>query len=275
MKGREVVALRRVPVAWNEAIEMFISVQHAAGKSPRTVKTYTSYLRGIARFCPDLDAIREDDLIAWLSATNWSAHARKSARTVAGIFFAWAARTGRVDGDPATYLPTVHTPKGNPRPLPDTVFQRALKQCTPSDRLMMRLGRFAGLRASEIAAVHTDDLVDDVLTVVGKGQKVRQIPIPMSTLRHEIRAANGWLFPSPRGGHVTGQWVSVRLSSVLGGEWTAHNLRHAYACAAVAGGGTIEAISALLGHSKLDTTMIYTAIPDASIRAAASAAVAA
>jgi len=51
-----------------------------------------------------------------------------------------------------------------------------------------------------------------------------------------------------------------------------HTLRHRYASRAYAGTRDLRAVQTLLGHSKPETTLRYTAIPDGGLQAAAAAA---
>ena len=64
---------------------------------------------------------------------------------------------------------------------------------------MLQLGRFAGLRRGEIARVQTDDVLDDVLRVVGKGGRVRLVPLHPVLAGQLARRAPGWPFPAPDG----------------------------------------------------------------------------
>lgn len=262
-----------VTMPWRRQIEGFTSTLRAAGLAPGTVKTYGSYLTSLACAHKHPDDVTEDSLMRWLGRPGWSQHARKSARTIACKFFAWAVRVGLRLTNPAAFLPTIRAPKGAPRPCPVEVYERALERASPREQLMLRLARYTGMRVSEVAAVHSSDLIGGVLYVRGKGDKVRRIPIIREDLIEAIRDASGFVFPSPHGGHLRARWLSKVLSNLLGRGWSAHSLRHMWATTALANGASIEAVSAVLGHSKLETTMIYAELPGgATLRAIQAAA---
>jgi integrase len=53
------------------------------------------------------------------------------------------------------------------------------------------------------------------------------------------------------------KWRMWRLSERTGIPFHAHLLRHSFAMRFIRAGGTIDELSRLLGHAKIDTTMIY------------------
>ena len=100
---------------------------------------------------------------------------------------------------------------------------------------MLRLGAEAGLRLSEIAAVHSRDVLEGdagpSLIVRGKGDKQRIVPIS-EDLAKRITAAPGWLFPGRWRGHVEKSYVSRHLTRLLPDGWgaalAAPPVRHAH-----------------------------------------------
>lgn len=153
----------------------------------------------------------------------------------------------------------VKTQKKLPRPISEADLELALSRAEGETRLMLLLGAYAGLRASEIAAVHADD-VDrggSVLRVLGKGNKVRNVPIHPKLA--PFLPASGWAFPSTArpGEHVTRYYIGNRLRTVLPSPWTAHSLRHRFATMVYQASQDIRAVQELLGHESIRTTEIY------------------
>jgi integrase len=196
--------------------------------------------------------------------------------TAARLFFAWTQATGRRQDNPAALLSSISVVTGAPRPCPEPALRAAMLAADESVRLMIALGAGAGCRRAEIAAARRDDLEYGVggpaLRINGKGSRERTVPIFDALAGMISRRPEGWLFPSPYGGHLKPETVGKRLSSVLPGDLTAHTLRHRFASAAYAVDQDLRAVQELLGHASVATTQIYTALPTGAKRRAAAGA---
>jgi integrase len=187
-------------------------------------------------------------------------------------FHRWLHLTGHRADDPAAGLPAIRTPRPVPRPVPEDVLARALRWADDQVRLMLLLGAYAGLRRSEIAAVHSGDIHADMLTVTGKGRVTRRVPIhPL--LAEPLAAVDGWAFPSHRnlGQHLSSLTVGERVAEALGGGWTSHSCRHRFATRTYAASRDLRAVQTLLGHASPATTSGYVGIDDRAMRAAVNA----
>jgi len=143
------------------------------------------------------------------------------------------------------------------------------------DLAIMELLYSSGLRLSELVALNvTDvDLTDLVVKVLGKGQKMRIIPVG----RYAHQAINQWLnvrhfftgehecalFTSQRGTRLSHRSVQARLkrwgiNQEVNGTVHPHRLRHSFASHLLESCGDIRAVQALLGHASISTTQIYT-----------------
>ena len=114
----------------------------------------------------------------------------------------------------------------------------------------------------------------DSITVMGKGRKPRMVPVlqPVLALIAEYVAICPYalgpdrpLFVGAKGGPLSPriiQLVMERLRGALNLPETAtpHALRHSFATHLLGRGGDLRAIQELLGHAKLSTTQIYTAV---------------
>jgi integrase len=137
---------------------------------------------------------------------------------------------------------------------------------------MLKLARIGGLRCAEIAGVSSYNLVEDLLYVTGKGGRRRIVPVADAELIAAIQSADGWLFPSPYGGHYTPGWVSKVIGRALPVGLTAHQLRHTFATRSYAGNPDVLALGKVLGHSKPETTMRYVQTPIDSLRSVVASA---
>jgi site-specific recombinase XerD len=263
---------------WQASITTWEGWLRAANRPETTIYLRLYHLRRFAGDHPKVHPweMTLDLLIVWLAEFKWKAETRRSYRSSLRQFYTWGHLTGRINGNPAALLPAVTPPRGRPRPAPDGIFLVALCKAGERERLMLRLAAHTGLRRGEIAKVHTDDLEADLdgwsLRVVGKGGKVRLVPL-LDDLVSEIQLCpGGYLFPGKIDGHLSPSYVGKLISQLLEGHWTAHTLRHRFAGKAYAAERDIRAVQELLGHASVVTTQIYTPVPSGALRSAVAAA---
>ncbi len=67
-------------------------------------------------------------------------------------------------------------------------------------------------------------------------------------------------------GHVEKSYVSRHLTRLLPDGWGPHSLRHRYATRMYETTHDLLLVSKLLGHSSVETTQIYVAMPDSRLR---------
>ena len=243
-----------------------------AGHSPGTVRIRRSYITRLGRRCPDPWRVTLADLVEFLAVPTWKTDTRAAGRSAVRSFYSWALVAGHVDRDPSLQLPRVAVPAGQPRPVPADVADAALQRASGRERLMLLLALHAGLRRSEIARVHTRDVVDGCLRVTGKGGKVRTIPL--SDVLADALAARpaGWVFPGAIDGHLSADRVGKIVTGLLGDGWTTHTARHRFATTGYAVERDLLAMQQLLGHAKPETTARYAAVPAGALRRAVAAA---
>ncbi|SDO29814.1 tyrosine recombinase XerC [Afipia sp. GAS231] len=146
------------------------------------------------------------------------------------------------------------------------------------DAAVMALLYGSGLRISEALGLKHRDVPKpgegDVITVLGKGNKTRMVPVLQNVLAlisdytamcpHPLPPA-GPIFVGARGGPLSPRIIQLtmeRLRGALGlpDSATPHALRHSFATHLLSRGGDLRAIQELLGHASLSTTQIYTGI---------------
>jgi integrase/recombinase XerD len=148
----------------------------------------------------------------------------------------------------------------------------------------------SGLRVAEVAALKVSDVDSERMLLRverGKGGRYRNamLPADLLTLLREwwkvgrqqgVMHAQGWLFP---GQHTmkpisTRQLHRIVVDAARAAEITKrvgpHTLRHSFATHLLEDGVDIRVIQALLGHSRLDTTALYTKVATRTVRAVIS-----
>lgn len=264
--------------AWDSEVSAFHRYMQGTGVPEGTAQLRRYHLGRVSALGGSPWRLGVDELTSWLGAQGWGPNTRRSYRTTLRAFYAWAMATGRTKTSPAHQLPPVRVPRGRPRPTPEAAYRDALATAEPRVQLAIRLAAQCGLRRSEIAQAHTDDLERDLLgwslRVRGKGGHVRMVPLPVDLGEQLAARARGWLFPSSHGRHLTPAHLGKLISSALGGGLTTHTLRHRAATMAYAATHDLRAVQEFLGHSKPETTAIYTLVPDDAVRAAMNGAAA-
>lgn len=187
---------------------------------------------------------------------------KKNVRDALVTLYKWGQNTEQTNNNPVKSIPKIRVPVSTPRPTPFEFIDDAMNRCRRlTDVIMIVLALYAGLRAVEIASLHTSDFEDDQIRVQGKGDKVRYVPIHdmLKPLLPHIPV--GWVFPSTKNptGHYLAASVSQRLSDLLGtGRPGGHSLRHRFATDVFAATRDLILVQELLGHASISTTRIYT-----------------
>ena len=155
------------------------------------------------------------------------------------------------------------------------------------DYCILTLFLNCGLRISELVGLNLNDISEDTLRVLGKGNKVRILYLndacqdALNTylaVRRPItgRDANA-LFLSSRNERVSRSTVHAMVKKRLtaagidSSEYSSHNLRHTAATLMLQNGVDVRAVQEVLGHDHLNTTEIYTHVDNDGLRVAAKA----
>jgi integrase/recombinase XerC len=256
--------------------------------SPHTAANYTRDLESLRTWCvkqglKDWTALDVHHVRTFVSTRHRQGLAPKSLqRLLASIrsFYRFLADEGEVKQNPAE---GVRPPKAAKR-LPDTLDADQMARLlqiegddteTVRDRAIMELLYSSGLRLAELISIRmTDlDLSQGLVTVTGKGNKTRIVPVGREALaavkawlkvRGELaKAEDSTLFVSVRGGRLSPRSVQARVKQwgikqgVRQGVYP-HLFRHSFASHVLESSGDLRAVQELLGHANISTTQIYT-----------------
>lgn len=262
-----------------------------------------AYGRDLAAFVAGLgrrrvtrpQGIRTVDVRAHLAALDARGLApRSQARALAAIrgYLRFLVRVGHLEADPAADIELRRPPGRLPRVLAEGEVGGLLADPAEPprrplrDRALLELLYACGLRVSEAAELELAqvDLEAGFVTVVGKGDKERVVPLGSHAraaltdyLAHERpRLERGrhaaWVFLGPSGRRLSRQaiWKLVRRrarAAALAAGVSPHTLRHTFATHLVGGGADLRVVQALLGHADIGTTQIYTHVAPGRLRA--------
>lgn len=248
-----------------DLVEMHARHLRACGNSPRTIKDRTDVLRRLDADLPDgLSYASTNELDAWLGhRADWSQWTRATYAMHIRGFYRWAE--GRyLDGDPAIGMARPNRPPGVPNPVSDAQLRQALLRSPEPWLTAITLAAYAGLRASELAELHREDITPDLVRVRrakgGAAGTVDTHPRIWSAVRD--RPAGPLV--TWQGRAVTGRWVSAHarrhFDSIGLPDVHMHRFRHWYATTLLERGADVRTVQEALRHRSITSTQGYTLV---------------
>ena len=268
--------------------------------SPNTIEAYRNDLAHLEAFMMRNDLKLENVTLEQLHTFAASLHEygitpRSQARVLSGVrsFFRFLVLDGVVESDPTELLEWPSLPEHLPVVLSLEEIDRIEDSIDLSkaegarNRAIIEVLFSCGLRVSELVNMKLSDLYleDRVLLVRGKGNKERLVPVSNKAIadlnrwffdRNLMKIKPGeddYVFLNRRGAHLTRTMILImvkRQAEEAGIKKTIspHTFRHSFATALLQGGADLRSIQAMLGHEKIDTTLVYTHISNEQLRKA-------
>ncbi len=270
-----------------------IYLQYEKNYSSYTVLSYKTDLNQFCDFLKIEPSKIEPDKIDSQNISQWVLHlinrdtsARTVSRKISTLKSFWKYL---LINDFATKNPTkkIILPKTN-KPLPAFYKESEVEQAldvshleddvsfeTVRDRLVVNLLYQSGLRVSELIGLTENcvDLVSNEISVVGKRNKERKIPIGEELKQEviayqrlksvEIEKMTDKLIVTKKGKEMYGKGVYNIVKKMMAPKSTLHKqsphvLRHTFATALLNNGADLNAVKDLMGHSSLAATQVYT-----------------
>jgi integrase/recombinase XerD len=239
-----------------------------------------------------LDNFGKGELVQWLRhQARQGLSPGTIARRISSVrgFYKYLQLDGVIKQSPAEELVAPRRAKQLPQYLSEDEVAKLIKAVsteTPEgirDCAMLELLYATGLRVSELVNLSTGDidLVRSLLRCSGKGNKQRLIPIgrdAVQALRRYLGTrlsvcdgqTSSYLFVKAGGKGLTRQevWKILKRCAEETGIKNAnpHSWRHSFATHITQRGADSRTVQALLGHSDLSTTQIYTHLSKSNLR---------
>lgn len=275
-------------------LEMMLVVQ---GASKNTIAAYKQDLTSFIVHGEKSKAVFQLTAVTPAQVKGYMQHiakegasAKTQARRLAAIrrLFRFMVERKLIEEDPTRDIVTPKIPKTLPKALSVAEVEKLMLAVQGEDpyalrlRLIFELLYATGLRISELITLKKSDILQTdsaeyVLRVIGKGDKTRLVPLgskASATLLHYLETGHrkfenkgDWLFPSNRG---QGQPLTrqrlfqlvKQLGESVGVSVAPHHLRHTFATHLLENDADLRSVQAMLGHSSLATTQIYTKVAD-------------
>lgn len=280
----------------SEAIILFLKEQKARGNTEKTIKIYERNLSYFVDFSKDIDvaAITKSTVIDYMvylreKPKNFGHKYKKinsteklSSVTVQSYirhlkcFIAWLYENEYVEIDLSKKLKLPKAFKGIKRILTDDEISKIFKACeytneSVRNKLILSLMLHSGLRANEVVKLKWDDFIpkENLLTVTGKGQKERIVPIGNFTLNLLKNYKEELIFYRCKNLFLTKQLKPITYSTINSmikriakssgvKRLHAHLLRHTFATRyLVKTKGDIVSLQAIMGHTTVKMCQHY------------------
>jgi len=279
---------------WQQAIksyEHYLKLEKSL--SANSIDAYSLDVRKLQKYCEGLESpvnavlVSMEDIQHFLAdITDLGFSATSQARIISGIkgFYKFLALEDVIAVSPAELI---EAPRSG-RKLPDTLSIEELSSIFDvidlsnplgqRNRAMLETLYSCGLRVSELVGLRVSRLYfgDGFVSVIGKGDKERLVPIGKSAIKHiniyqeEIRVhvnikdgEEDILFLNRRGAGLTRVMVfnivkDLAARAGIRKSISPHTFRHSFATHMVEAGADLRAVQEMLGHESITTTEIYT-----------------
>jgi integrase/recombinase XerD len=275
-------------------VEQFL--RHTALERGRSANTIAAYRRDLARWAEfvgarslvSIDSVAVTDYLTSLRRDGLASSSITRALSVVRSFHRYLVAEGLAPNDPTGAVIAPGRTQRLPKAL--SIEQvTALLESTPTetpiglrDRAILELMYATGARVSEAVGLVVDDVradeVLDVITLTGKGNKQRVVPVGRFAREaldaylvrgRPVLLAKGRgtpaLFLGARGAALSRQnvFLIIRAAAVraeITSTISPHTLRHSCATHLLRGGADIRVVQEMLGHASVATTQIYTLV---------------
>lgn len=274
--------------------EFLTYIQVEKGLARHTLESYTRDLARLDKWATKagkpIQELTRQDLRKWIAQLSRDGLAPSSvARAVSALrgLFRFLMLDGHIKRHPTedldtpqrfAYLPKFMTEDEINKlfSAPDISTEEGIR-----DRALLEVMYAAGLRVTELVLLkQTDvDIHAGLVSCHGKGSKERRVPIGKSAIHwlqqySLVRAGYGKSTSSymflRSGKGLTRQfaWALIKRHAAKAGvkDVSPHTLRHSFATHLIQHGADSRSVQALLGHSDISTTQIYTHITDRHLR---------
>ena len=258
----------------------------------RDLKKFSIYSQDLDRTCLTVDKDLIRSFIQTLSKEGKSSRTQARMRSSLRTFFIFLKEEELIDISPIEGIATPQLEKKLPIYLSIQEMNSLLSAIDRSrpqgerDKAIIETLYACGLRVSELIGLRMRDIYrkDEVLRIIGKGNKERVVPIYEKALKaldiyiNEVRVhinpKKGFedhVFLNQRGSSLSRVYIFKMISSLasLAGikkKIGPHTIRHTFATHLIQNNADIRVIQVLLGHESITTTEIYTHLEQNHLR---------
>ncbi|MCG8673737.1 MAG: tyrosine recombinase XerC [Pseudomonadales bacterium] len=277
-------------VAVEAAKDSYLESLTSRGLSQHTLKNYRRDLEQFIKFCENrhletVNQVHAADVRTFVAQRHQKQISPKSLqRQLSSLrgFFQFCIQKGELGNNPANDISAPKAAKKLPHVLDTDQTAHLLEidsdePLAVRDKAILELFYSSGLRLSELVNLSMGDYDtnEQIVTVTGKGNKQRLVPVGSKAQQALIDWFNVrklWLsnrpeepamFITQKGQRLKQRAIQLRLKKWGIEQGTdrpvhPHMLRHSFASHILESSGDLRAVQELLGHADISTTQIYT-----------------
>jgi site-specific recombinase XerD len=239
----------------------------AAGISTSTIRGYTIHVGLLLEQFPTPTKFDIESYITLLNAQGLAASTLNNKIAAWRSFFTWCHENNFIFANPIDPHERIKAPYVHRYPPEQADVKKLLSlQLTLRDRALLSLLIDCGLRVAEVSLLPLSDITSKSITVLGKGNKKRTVPLTTTCFRilsdyiDTLHPQTKYLFPGRApGSALAPASIEDRLEDLckLAGikRMTPHQLRHYCATQMLNNGANLKSVSQILGHSNTSITV--------------------
>lgn len=261
---------------WEEAFVKW-SAHIATQVGAKTAQRYAVSLAQIDRhlaglYLDQIDKRLVSEIVAARREARVSTATIRRDLSALSSVLSWAEDEYDIEGNPALARMKKLNEKRDPIVLPDDAdIERVIARAPGAFAHLIRAAWLTGARQDDLASLERRrvDWQRAQMTVIGKGRKLRVVPLTAEALdclrRAPAHITSPWLFHHDGEPYrnVASRFAEMTASAQKSAQdfrrFRFHDLRHRFAVDYLKAGGSIYSLQGILGHSSIKTTEMYLA----------------
>lgn len=263
-----------------ELVKMYLVSKGVEGFSKGTLYNYKRHLENFFHAVQKApDHVSANDIRVYLfqyqQERGTSNRSLDKVRSCISSFYKWMCVEGYLEKDPTSAIGKIKYEKKPRKPCTQTDLEYLRMACkTEKERAILEVLYSTGCRVGELVILKKEDIdwTEKTVHLFGKGKKHRtsflnaKAEVALKQYLASRKDDKEWLFVSDRKPHDKMhecgiqkiiREISKRASENVNKNVTPHVLRHTTATRMLENKADITSIQAVLGHSNINTTMIY------------------
>lgn len=273
-----------------DCYRVYMVAKKIEGMSPESMKTYNFYLTDFFEHINrPFEQVTTNDIRIYLyetqNRTGISNRTLDGKRLVINTFMDWCWKEGYIPNNPCASIKPIKFEEKPREPLSNMELEIVRDACENyRDKAMIELFYSTGCRLSEMVNLKISDIdfTSKEVHLFGKGSKHRtsylnakaeymlkkyfELERPKDSISDSVFVIFRKPYNEMHKGSIYARVKAIQKRSGIERSLFPHLLRHTMATDALNRGMNVAEVKEILGHEKLDTTMIYAKISQDSVK---------